>query len=93
MITDQRIIFEAAVLQPGGLTNLFVHQSGSIPMGKVSYVGTSTQPQADSCGCNTARVTTVRINSSGGEIVLAVPTQEEASSIQGVIEKSIASAR
>ena len=86
LVTNQRILFVAAVQQ--GI--IFVHQSGSIPMQKVSYVGTaSTQ---NSQGCTQVKTSNLRINSSGGEIILAIPTQEEADRIQGVIDAIISKA-
>lgn len=90
LVTDQRILFEAAVKEGSGTNEIFVHQSGSIPMAKVSYVGTSTTSQTQQgCSQETTNLTKLRINSSGGEIVLAIPTQEEAGRIQGVIDAII----
>lgn len=89
-VTNQRILFEAAVKDQAGFNNQvvkFVHQSGSIPIAKVSFVGTSsTQTQE---GCSQVDVSTLRINSSGGEISLAIPTAAESSRIQSVIDEII----
>lgn len=87
LVTNQRILFEAAVKEGSGSQQKFVHQSGSIPMSKVSYVGTSTSQTPE--GCSQKKTTNLRINSSGGEIVLAIPTPEEAGRIQGVIDEII----
>jgi len=87
MITNQRVLFEAAVKEGEGLGAKFVHQSGSIPMAKVSFVGTSHLETKE--GCSQKKTTTLKINSSGGEVVLAVPSQEEAGRIQGVIDEII----
>jgi hypothetical protein len=84
LVTRQRILFEAAVKEGSGTQEKYVHQSGSIPMAKVSYVGTSTSQVAE--GCSQKETTKLRINSSGGEIVLAIPTHEEAGRIQRVID-------
>jgi hypothetical protein len=87
LVTNQRILFEAAVRGSAGNQITFRHQSGSIPMSKVSYVGTSTAQTTE--GCSQTRANHLRINSSGGEIILAIPTPEEASRIQGVIDAII----
>ena len=84
LVTNQRILFEAAVKEGSGTQEKFVHQSGTIPMSKVSYVGTSTSQALE--GCSQKKTTNLRINSSGGEIILAIPTQEEAGRIQGVVD-------
>lgn len=88
LITDKRILFEASVMQGAGGSGPFVHQSGSIPMAKVSYVGTSTSERQEGCaeGCASVSVTQLTINSSGGHIILAIPTKAEAERAQGVID-------
>jgi hypothetical protein len=86
LVTAQRIVFEASVREGVNQQIKYEHQSGSIPMSKVSFVGTSTSQSADGCGCSMKIITNLRINSSGGEIVLAIPTHEEASRLQGVID-------
>lgn len=84
LVTSQRILFEANVREGTGATAKYVHQSGSIPMPKVSYVGVASENQQQ--GCSATPVTHLRVNSSGGEIVLAIPTKEEAARIQSVID-------
>jgi hypothetical protein len=89
LITSQRILFEASVKEGSGNDSKYVHQSGSIPLAKVSYVGTTTSETVE--GCSKKKTTNVRINSSGGEIFLAIPTQDEAARIQAVIDELISS--
>ena len=84
LVTDQRILFEASVREGAGTSSKYVHQSGSIPMPKVSYVGVATENVQQ--GCSSTRVTHLRVNSSGGEIILAIPTNEEATRIQAVVD-------
>ena len=81
LVTDRRILFEASVRDG---PEKYSNQSGSIPMAKVSYSGVSATEKSE--GCSETKVYNLLINSSGGEIVLAVPTQEEAQRIQGVID-------
>lgn len=87
LITNQRILFEAAVKDNSNPKIAFVHQSGSIPMPKVSYVGTSNIVTTE--GCSQKTTSSLRINSSGGEITLAIPTKAEAQRIHGVIDAII----
>lgn len=87
MVTNQRIIFEAAVKQPGGKQPHYVHQSGAIPMAKVTYVGTITEEAME--GCAKKRTTNLKINSGGGEIIVAIPTKEEALRIQAIVDELI----
>ena len=88
LVSDQRILFEATVTQGSGAIVSFGDQSGSIPIAKVSFVGVSSLRQQQ--GCAGAKTTTaLRINSSGGEIVLAIPTQQEAARAQVIIDRMI----
>lgn len=84
LVTDQRILFEANVREGPAIAAKYVHQSGSIPMPKVSYIGVATENVQK--GCSATPVTHLRVNSSGGEIILAIPTKEEAARIQGVVD-------
>jgi hypothetical protein len=88
LVTDQRILFEANVREASGTIGKYSHQSGSIPMQKVSYVGVATENVQR--GCSATPVTHLRVNSSGGEIILAIPTKEEAARIQGVVDSVLA---
>lgn len=87
LITNQRILFEAAVKDNGNSQVSFANQSGSIPISKVSYVGTSNVVSTE--GCSQKTTSTLRINSSGGEIILAIPTVQEAQRAHGVIDAII----
>ena len=84
LVTNQRILFEAAVKERAEKDAKYVHQSGSIPISKVSFVGTSTVQAVE--GCRQVKTSELKINSSGGQIMLAIPTQSEASRIQDVID-------
>jgi len=83
LVTSQRILFEAAIKEGSGTQEKYVHQSGSIPMSKVSYVGASLSRTAEVSSQN--KTMNLRINSSGGEIILSIPTRDEAERIQEVI--------
>ncbi len=83
LITDQRILYEASVRQPGQKVS-FRRDSGSIPVAKVSFVGTSTVEHTE--GCDNRRFHLLRINSGGGEVELVIPTAKEAKRLQQVID-------
>ena len=88
LVTDRRILFEGSIKQAVNISQ-FVHQSGSIPIAKVSYVGVSELERPQGCGCANVTVTLLAINSSGGEIFLAMPTTRQAKSAQWVIDAVI----
>lgn len=86
IVTDQRILYEASIKE-GGRENLkYVRTSGSIPIVKVSYVGTATNTKE---GCNPHAVHRLRINSGGGSIEFPFFNEQKAKRVQRVIEELI----
>lgn len=91
LVTDKRVLFEASVVEVSAASPGYVHQAGSIPIAKVSYVATATTNRGG--GCAQVKVTRLRINSSGGAIDIAIPTQEEAERVRSVIEELLSGDR
>lgn len=91
LVTNQRIVFEASIKEGVRKGFKYVQQSGAIPLSKVSYVGAATSETSE--GCSQTKTTSLRINSSGSEILLAIPTQQEAVRIQEVIDELISKSR
>jgi len=92
LITDQRILYEAAIKEGEGLNLHYVRTSGSIPVSKISFVGT-TSAQAG-CnqtqqGCNPQQAHFLKVNSGGGHIEIPFFTEQKAKRVQRVIEEMI----
>lgn len=90
LVTDQRILYEGTVKETTGAVT-YSRNSGSVPLAKVSFVGTTTSQKTD--GCQQMRVSLLRINSGGGEIHLVIPTERQARRLQGVIDDLLANTR
>lgn len=98
LISNQRVLYEAWVKQT---TEKYTRSSGSIPLSKISYVGTAIEEPAKGCagmwksGCASLMQRpryVLRINSSGGDIYIAVLTEQEANELQNVIYQLISAA-
>jgi hypothetical protein len=90
MISDKRILYEATVITEEDNTEKMTQDSGTIPVGKVSFVKTRKSETEDG-GCfgeNTAYYA-LDVNSGGGEINIAIPTKEAADRAKSVIEEII----
>lgn len=86
LITNERILYEATIRDQNGPMG-YTRTSGSMPTPRVSFVGTATA--AKTAGCNRSKISLLKINSGGGEIELVIPSEQEASRLQGVIDQLI----
>ena len=59
-----------------GNQKVTARKQGSVPIAKISYVGTSRSSKFE--GCKTVTATLVEINSAGGVLSVPVPTETEA---------------
>lgn len=81
MVTNNRVVYEASIAEARGDTTVYVQSSGSILLTQISYVGTSERTET-SCGCSPTRIAVIAINSSGGSIKIAMPSEAEAKRLQ-----------
>jgi len=72
MVTNARVAYRATLEQKVGSTTTFVESSGSILLPQISYVGMT---KGQSAGCTVAGIYQLQINSSGGTISIAMPTE------------------
>jgi hypothetical protein len=87
LITDQRVLYEAAIKEGEGLNLKYVRTSGSIPLSKISFVGTSSAEE----GCNPQQAHLLKVNSGGGNIEFPFFNEQKAKRVQRVIEELISS--
>lgn len=82
MITTSRVSYRAAVGEVDKQMALVTETAGSILLPQISYVGS----RKSSGGCAKAKTYNVVINSSGGSIVVAMPTEAEMKRVQAFLE-------
>jgi len=90
LISNLRVIYEASVRKMQGSNASYASNSGTIPISKIAFVGMSSTEKIE--GCSSAKVYLLNINSGGGQIDLAIPTEEEAKRLQMAIETIISRA-
>ena len=92
LITDQRVLYEAAIKEGEGFNLKYVRTSGSIPLSKISFVGTSSADAGcNQQGCNPQEANLLKVNSGGGNIEFPFFSEEKAKRVQRVIEELISS--
>jgi hypothetical protein len=92
LITDQRVLYETSVKEGEGVNLKYYRTSGSIPLSKIAFVGTSST--AAGCaqskqGCNPQHAHLLRVNSAGGQIEFPFFSEEKAKRVQRVLEELI----
>jgi hypothetical protein len=88
LVTDRRVVYVATIQEEEYGKSNYVRTSGSIPVAKIGFVGTSSSAQTE--GCSRRQVCLLKINSGGGTVSLAIPSEAEATRLQAIIEELIA---
>src|SRR5262249_14493145 len=97
LISDQRVLYEASIKQGDGINLRYVRTSGSIPISKIAFVGTSSaeagcnQAMQMQQGCNPQQAHLLKVNSGGGYIEFPFFSEQKAKRVQRVIEELISS--
>ncbi len=84
IITNLRIIYEAKIRDPQSTEVQYLRTSGSLPLSKVSFVGTQS---SKSDGCNAFHSHVLTINSAGGSIEFPFLNENKSKRVQRVIEE------
>jgi hypothetical protein len=88
LISNRRVLYEGWVQTTA---KVYSRSSGSIPISKISYVGTGTVVPPKGCrGCFGlfAKPThTLKIVSAGGELNFRVPSEAEAQRLQALLDQ------
>ncbi len=74
-LTDRRVMYKTKVSELKGNLENFVEKDGDLPFDKISFIEVSEGQEAK--GCNTTKTFQLRISTSGGTIVIPIPTKEK----------------
>jgi len=85
-LTNKRVLYKAKVTEE----NKTVEKEGVLPIDKISFIEVTNITAQDGCGgCNTTQYFALRISTSGGTIVLPVPTKEKGNEIRNTFQNVI----
>jgi hypothetical protein len=85
MVTASRVMYRASLEQVQGSTTTFAETAGAILLPQISYVGMAKTEQ-QGCGCTGATTYKFQINSSGGSIVIAMPTEQHVTHVRQFLD-------
>ena len=74
-LTDKRVIYKTKVAELKEKLQSLVERDGDLPFGKISFIEVSEAQEAK--GCSTQKVFHLRLSTSGGTIIIPLPTKEK----------------
>lgn len=78
-LTNRRVIYKTKIMEDN---KNFVEKDGIIPLEKISFIEVTEGQSAG--GCSSAKAYHLRISSSGGTIVIPIPTKDKGYEIRTV---------
>lgn len=76
-LTDKRVLYKTKVMEG----KVFVEKDGILPFEKISFLEVSEQ---SSQGCGQVKAFQLRISTSGGALIIPIPTKEKGYEIRQV---------
>jgi len=81
-LTDRRVMYKTKVSELKGKIENFVEKDGDLPFDKISFIEVSEDQEAK--GCSTTKAFQLRISTSGGTVVIPIPTKEKGYEIRKI---------
>jgi hypothetical protein len=81
-LTDRRVMYKTKVSEAKGKAENFVEKDGDLPFEKISFIEVSEGQDAQ--GCSSQKFFQLRISTSGGTIVIPLPTKEKGYEIRRI---------
>ena len=74
-MTDKRVMYKTKVSELKGKIENLVEKDGDLPFEKISFIEVTEGKTAQ--GCNAQNVFHLRVSTSGGTVVIPLPTKEK----------------
>jgi hypothetical protein len=85
-LTDKRVLYKARVAD----ASKTVEKEGTLPIEKVSFIEVTEVDDKSGCyGCSSTKYSAISISTSGGAVVIPVPTKEKANEIRMVYQSLV----
>lgn len=81
-LTNRRVLYKSKVQESNSKT--FVERDGALPMDKVSFIEVSEKSSSSGCGCSSTKAYHLQLGSSGGTVIIPIPTKEKGYEIRRV---------
>jgi hypothetical protein len=85
-LTNKRVLYKAKITE----ANKTVEKEGVLPLDKISFIEVTDVKKDDGCGgCNKVSYYALQISTSGGTVVIPVPTKEKGNEIRNTFQHII----
>jgi hypothetical protein len=74
-LTDSRVMYKTKFSELKSNMEIFVEKDGDLPFDKISFIEVSEG--GTSSGCSTSKSFQLRISTSGGTVIIPLPTKEK----------------
>jgi hypothetical protein len=81
-LTDRRVMYKTKVSDIKGKQIELVENDGDLPFDKISFIEISQAGTAQ--GCSTNKMYHLRISTSGGTVIIPIPTKEKGTEIRRI---------
>lgn len=81
-LTDKRVIYKTKVAELKGKLENLIEKDGDLPFGKISFLEVSEAKEAK--GCSSQQVFHLRLSTSGGTVIIPIPTKEKGYEIRKI---------
>lgn len=72
-MTNKRVLYKAKILE----NNSAIERDGILPLEKISFVEVTDAKLPAGCGCSSTQAYGLRISTSGGTIIIPLPTKDK----------------
>jgi hypothetical protein len=73
-LTNRRVLYKTKVAESDGKRETYVEKDGILPFDKISFIEVSEA--SESSGCSKTTAFRLRISTSGGTVIIPIPTRE-----------------
>lgn len=81
-LTDKRVMYKTKILQGDSKSTSYLEKDGDLPFSKISFIEVSESKKAS--GCSSTISFQLRISSSGGTVIIPLPTKQKGYDIRRI---------
>ena len=81
-LTEKRVMYKTQISEGDNKNTSYIEKDGDLPFNKISFIEVSETNT--SSGCNSEKLFQLRISSSGGTIIIPIPTKEKGYQIRKI---------
>ncbi|WP_104371358.1 hypothetical protein [Desulfocucumis palustris] len=86
-ITNKRVLYKAKVNDFNNNAQVTVEKDGILPIEKISFLEVSDMKKAS--GCSSVQVYELKISTSGGTVIIPIPTKEKGYEIRKIFSQIV----